>query len=378
VLDTLLMPGEERHSIVRIDGQLNKDAVKCFALREDAFMENMVTHFNLTCGVPPREFQMKTLLYDSLCEGSLKWRNMYLLHNRLAIGNPDGKRMTMQELGECLWLCTQMSTRSVTFWIAIMRPTITHLLTLADEDVHFRDTHIFIWAFPRVRKEDTHVISGQDVNKIMQKRCKTLPVRVTCNLLRQIFTTMFGLLFPKTRGTNGGEEMAPTSSVMQQGQHTLPVGVTHYERSDNVPPALNMSITKARSHMMLSLGQQAVLGLNPMAEGISGEELLSVSPAFRLRRYGRLALLAARSLIVVHYGLGGRDRAQVQETVRDIFARCPYICGDGVSVFFFTFSMVKQTENSLLWKGPLNIRRASTTAGGRRGSHWDHADVNVR
>ena len=71
-----------------------------------------------------------------------------------------------------------------------MRPTITHLLQRINVDVSYRDTHIFIRAFPKARQKHKHLMDGPDVNIILQKLSQSLPLQLTCNLLHQMFMTM--------------------------------------------------------------------------------------------------------------------------------------------------------------------------------------------
>ena len=66
ILNALLKPGEKRHAIVGKDGKVNSDAVKRYAGLENEILANVSTHLGLTCGISPREFQYKSLLYDSL------------------------------------------------------------------------------------------------------------------------------------------------------------------------------------------------------------------------------------------------------------------------------------------------------------------------
>jgi hypothetical protein len=58
VLKSLLEPGEPRHGIIGKDGRIDHDAIRRFASREDAVMGGVLTHFNLTCGITAREFQV--------------------------------------------------------------------------------------------------------------------------------------------------------------------------------------------------------------------------------------------------------------------------------------------------------------------------------
>lgn len=338
ILESLLEPGEPRHGIVRRDGRIDYNAIHRFASREDAVLEGVLTHFNLTCGIPAREFQLKTLLYDSLREGTLKWRNLFILDYLPGLANPNAKKMTKMELGECLWQFTPMMARPFMFWMAIMRAVITRLLQLVEADISFRHTHIFVRAFPKTRKYDAHVMAGTDVNAIMQKLSPRLPVRLTCALLRLLFTTMFDQYLPNflTQKTDNKEDAA----VLGQGQHRELAGNTHYKRSENVPPVLNMTLAKARQHMKVSQVQQALLGMNQMAEGMDDEFLNS--SLYQGRRYEHAAFTEARSLVVIHYGLGGQDSAR---KVQDILSRCPYIYGDQARPplfspdFLFTYSV---------------------------------------
>jgi hypothetical protein len=94
-------------------------------------------------------------------------------------------------------------------------------------------------------------------------------------------------------------------------------------RSLNVPPALGMTLEKARRHMTVSWMVQALVGVNPMGEGLD-EELVETSPVHRWRRNERKALAKARRLVVSHYKLGS------QATSEQILNICPFIYGDNV------------------------------------------------
>jgi hypothetical protein len=109
--------------------------------------------------------------------------------------------------------------------------------------------------------------------------------------------------------------------VLEQGQHGKLAGATHYIKSLNVPPALQMTIAKARYHMKVSRMVQLLVGLNPMGDGLD-DELLQKSPAYRWRQNEQKALAEARCLVVSHYGLGSRM------TSKEILARCPFINGN--------------------------------------------------
>jgi hypothetical protein len=61
-----------------------------------------------------------------------------------------------------------MMAHPFVFWMAIMRPTTMHLLQEIEAIVGYRNTHIFICAFLKVRTKHKHFMNGQDVNLIVQ------------------------------------------------------------------------------------------------------------------------------------------------------------------------------------------------------------------
>jgi hypothetical protein len=117
-------------------------------------------------------------------------------------------------------------------------------------------------------------------------------------------------------------ELKP-SLVDDQGQHKKGTGQTHYIHSLNVPAALQMSLRKARRYISLSQIYQAIFRLSRVGE--EWEELLSKSHIFQQRKHEYLAFKEAQSLVCIHYGTGGRDCRQIQQTVRDVLDRQPYL-----------------------------------------------------
>jgi hypothetical protein len=61
---------------------------------------------------------------------------------------------------------------------------------------------------------------------------------------------MFAEQFPEVFG----EQDNSLDPVDEQGQHTKKVRRCHYEHIHNVPPALNMSLSKARQFIPVTLG----------------------------------------------------------------------------------------------------------------------------
>jgi hypothetical protein len=313
----LFVPGEDRHCIVSRNGELSVQAANKWISYEDTILSHLLTHFALTCGVAPREWQIKNLLFDSV---GTTWRNMFILDGALCVGNPEAKQVG-QYTAECLWACTSMIAPLFLFEMAVMRPIVTEVLDMLHADVRYRDTHIFVHSFPKARPADPHLFNGSDVNSSIQKLTSTLPIRLTCGYLRRFSTTLIAQLLPEL--LESGEPDTTPSIVDDQGQHQKGTGKTHYIQSLNVPAALQMSLKKARRYISLSQIYQAIFRLARVGEGWEG--VLSKSHIFQQRKHEYLALKEAQSLVCIHYGIGGRDRSQIQEIVRDILDRQPYI-----------------------------------------------------
>jgi hypothetical protein len=338
ILAALLSPEEEHHSIVGKGGKVDSEAVRRYARVENDVLANICTHLALTCGITPREFQYKLLLYDSLQHGTLKWRNTFIVDSCLCLGHPDAKKATNKELAECLWVLTHMISMPLSFWIGIMRHVLTELMKLTGDQVSaLRDSRIFIRSYPaKPRALDNDVMSGPDVNDCMQRLSANLPVRLTCNLLRTMMTTLLEHCCPALLAKKDSEPVVACPSTLEQGQHEKLAGGVHYVKSLNVPPALGMTLEKARRHMTISRMVQALVGVNQMGEGLD-DELLQMSPMVHWRQNRQKALAQARHLVVSHYGLGSRT------TCEEVLARCPFIYGDSFNDKVCLFEPVSPT-----------------------------------
>ena len=250
ILNTLLKPGEKCHAIVGKDRKVNSDAVKWYAGLENEILANISMHLGLTCGVSPREFQYKSLLYDSLRDGTLKWRCMFIVDNCWCLGHPDAKKTTNAQLTECLWLLTHMISMPL---IGTIRPTMKELTKMIGDEISVsKESRIFVQNYPIVpRALDNDVMSGSDVNANMQRLSPHLPVHFTCNLLRSMVTTLLEHCSPMLLGNKKKEDESVVAcpSVLEQGQHEELVAGTHYVRSLNVPLALGMMLEKARFYI---------------------------------------------------------------------------------------------------------------------------------
>jgi len=80
----LFAPGECCHSIISHDGKFNGEAARRWTSYENKIQSNVLMHFVLTCGVAPREWQIKNLLFDLV--GTM-WRNMYILDGTLCFSD---------------------------------------------------------------------------------------------------------------------------------------------------------------------------------------------------------------------------------------------------------------------------------------------------
>jgi len=163
-------------------------------------------------------------------------------------------------------------------------------MRIRDEVSKIGESHIFIQNYPiPSRALDNNVMSGSDINVNMQRLSPDLPIHMTYNLLQLIVTMLLEhfspMMLPKKKKEDWSvdESVVACQSVLEQCQHGSLVGGVHYVESLNVPLALEMTLKKARHHMMVSQMVQSLVGMNPMGEGLD-EEMLPTSPVYRWKR----------------------------------------------------------------------------------------------
>jgi hypothetical protein len=184
-------------------------------------------------------------------------------------------------------------------------------------------SRIFVHAIPKRRAKHSLLWTGTEVNKAIQQYASDIRIILTGGLLRKLNTIMFAEHYPEIYGESNNSP----NPVDDQGQHTRNVRERHYEQVLNIPPALNMTINRARQYMSISQISQSLYSLACIGEG--WDDIIEASPIFSRARHGQIALLTARYLICAAYGING---ANAQDSVERILKSRPYLGSEDVSI----------------------------------------------
>ena len=332
----LFQCGERRHSIMRRNGCLNYAKARKWLQRGDCVCSGVVTHFSITCGVCPRPSQFKHLQHDSTDHDG-KWRNLFMVDGLPALGNPDAKQID-RDLQECLWTLTEMLARPFMFYLAVIRPLIIELLERMGLLNKIHLSHIFVHSIPKRRDRHALFWTGPEVNNAIQRHAEEITVSLTAGLLRKLTTAMFVEYYPELFC----ESDKSPDPVDNQGQHTRQVRQIHYEHILNVPPALNMSLSKAQQYMAVSQLTQSIYSLARVGKGL--DHVLESSPIFSRMRNGQIALLTARYLVCARYGI---NKSRGQDAVKRILDSRPYLGSEDVSTLQSFYPNVRSKFLSL-------------------------------
>ncbi|KAG2353961.1 hypothetical protein BDR07DRAFT_1495309 [Suillus spraguei] len=303
LLDVMLKhlsdPKELSHHIMRSPSVITEAAARKWLAFDKQILGQILVAFLLTCGIPPLHWQFRTFQFQLDSDTGIP-RNLYLLGSELVIGHP-AARQPNQVLQE---------------WLVVY---ITGLLHYVNDD---HRTHIFAHTFPTTRLEFPGVWNGSDVNNLLQVYTSSLPVLLSCGLLRNVISALYNQFFPALSHVGPSDD----SMVDRQAQHTRMTGNTHYGRSDHVPFAFGMTLEQARKCMASSQALHAFYGLgsldHPWADRLQNSVFLADL------RNESLALKEARVLVREIYNL---HNCRLPDQTAGLLETAPYLTlKDGV------------------------------------------------
>ncbi|KAG2125104.1 hypothetical protein DEU56DRAFT_903808 [Suillus clintonianus] len=309
MLQCLMDPEEPTHHIMCSSSLINEECARQWLDFSERILGQTIVAFLLTCGIPPRPWQFRSLLFQSdSSTGSA--RNLYLLGSELVIGNPEAKQIN-QLTRECLWAFPPSLAPLILFYLAIVRPSVIHILGLIHCANQAHTTHIFSHTFTTTRHEFPLVWNGSDVNTALRAHTSSLNVQLTCGLLRNAVTAMYYQFFP----TLSQSESAGAQPVQKAGSN-------RHGPSDHVPPALGMSFEQARKYISASHALQALYGLRLPDNNLPGRN----STILGNLKHTSLALKEARLCIREEYDLYSAHLPALSGKAARILDAAPYVC----------------------------------------------------
>ncbi|KAG1864563.1 hypothetical protein C8R48DRAFT_773078 [Suillus tomentosus] len=280
----------------------------------DDIVPLIIAAFCLTCGVPPRGFQIHSMLFDH-CPITDKDRNLFIIDGLPALGNPVAKQRD-KGVQECLWLFPQALARPFLFYLGVLRPTIQILLKDLGYNAAYQGTHIFTRAIPQCRPDLSQFWNGSDVNQALQQATTSLPIQLTCAMLRHIIIAVFRQHFPDLWDRDG---LFGSSMTDRQASQSGPL---HYGQVYSIPPALGMTLQQAKRYITISQMLQTTYGLRPVDE--AWKDLLIGSHLFATSKHLDYAFSVARWTVMQQYGLCGKA-SEVKIMAQNVLKGAPYI-----------------------------------------------------
>ncbi|KAG1848394.1 hypothetical protein C8R48DRAFT_409315 [Suillus tomentosus] len=260
LLDAMLQhlsdPEEPKHHIMLSPSVISEQAARKWLAFDKQILGQILVAFLLTCGIPPLHWQFRSFQFHSDSKTDIP-RNLYLLGSELVIGHPAARQLN-QVLEEWLWAFPASLAPLILFYLAIIRPSVIHITGLLHYVNDDHRTHIFAHTFPTTRLEFPRVWNGSDVNNLLQIHTSSLPILLSCGLLRNVISAMYDQFFPALSHVGPSDD----SMVDRQAQHTRKTGNTHYGRSDHVPFAFGMTLEQARKCMASSQALHAFYGVS--------------------------------------------------------------------------------------------------------------------
>ncbi|KAG1894096.1 uncharacterized protein F5891DRAFT_1256536 [Suillus fuscotomentosus] len=309
MLQRLVDPEEPKHHITGSSSSINEECARQWLDFNERILGQIIVAFLLTCGIPPRHWQFRSLLFQSdSSTGGV--RNLYLLGSELVIGNPEAKQIN-QVTRECMWAFPPSLAPLISFYLAIVRPSVIRISGLIHHVNQAHRTHIFSHTFTATRLEYPHVWNGSDVNAALWAHTSSLNVRLTCSLLRNAVTAMYHQFFPALSQS----ESVGVQPVQKAGSNRRPP-------SDHVPPALGMSFEQARKYISSSHALQALYGLRCPDNNLADRN----SAILGNLKHASLALKEARLCVREEYDLYNAHLPAMSGKAASILDAAPYIC----------------------------------------------------
>ncbi|KAG2063450.1 hypothetical protein BDR04DRAFT_1163692 [Suillus decipiens] len=326
---------------------VDKKAAHQWLKQWDDIMPLIIAVFCLTCGIPPRGFQIHSMTFDH-CPITDKARNLFIIDGLPALGNPVAKQRD-KGIQECLWLFPQALARPFLFYLGVIRPIIQILLKDLGYNAAYQDTHIFTRAIPQRRPDLPQFWNGSDVNKALQQATTSLPIQLTCAMLRHIITAVFRQHFPNLWDDPFGSSMTDSRAAQ--------TGPLRYGEVYSIPPALGMTLEQAKRYITISQILQTTYGLRPLDDAWQGT--LIRSHLFATRKHLDYAFSVARWTVMQQYGLCG-EASGIKTTAQNVIKDAPYI-KNCIAVFASKIgdAVLIQVSNAVLF-GPNTPENFST------------------
>ena len=321
ILDTL------RQSFCRTGPVCNITlAAQSWLKQDETILSSLCCAVMLTCGVPPRDFQLAELRYHHDYKTG-ETRNVYIVGGSLCLANPIAKQRDKARQG-CLWALPFSLAKPITFYLGVLRPVIIAVMQDLKLPSPFHATHIFVHTIPSNLDGENNIYQwgGSRVNNAIRKWTNQSPIQLDSRFLRDVLTLVLKIFVPHLLES---DDTLP-DLIDLQGQHTKATSAVHYGRNFQIPPSLEITTETAVLYIIASKSLHWICGLGSPATTTS--EAIESNYSFSARKNASSALETARRLVMLYYQVGPqRASDENRSIVDDVLKHRPYF-GDNVLV----------------------------------------------
>ncbi|KAG6843948.1 hypothetical protein H0H87_011484 [Tephrocybe sp. NHM501043] len=304
-------PGSNEPSFVDVRGKSNAKKVDDVLDRFQKISDALLLSFVLTCGVPPRAWQVLRLVFRQ--DGAFH-RNVCVHRNGcVLITNPRAKQRDTCEFAAFWALVPKLGT-ALLFYLGVIRPIVISILH--ERSIPAHDQNIFIFARPTRRTTAFTLIpyeyTTSDLNAMLIRSDFGMETRVLRHVIIAILRQHFSHLMKASNMDDSPGD--------RQSQHKFNTSLYNYA-PDETFQVTGVSTVDCEQQITVSYTIQQFYGLNSKI----GDNLEIIHDIDRFRHQ---ALECARLLVLNRnpgYGFGQMTPAERICKLEDLKAERPFV-----------------------------------------------------
>jgi len=299
------------------DGVLNLNNAESWLQKEQVLLGDIARAINLTCGEPPRAFQLLDLRYQKF--GNLT-RNLYLSGGVPVIAWLKRKGQWRNHYHNSLWALPSAISWPLYLYLAVFRPIAMELLKRLKRLTPYHSSFVFVHT-AKVKGQDPRWRTGE-YNAVLKSTFSGLEFSLNDSMLRQLFHNILLQHLPRSylcQRSSTFRGMQPNATSNRQSGHSHEIAEKHYGRFLSV---MGFSFSEVDRCFGISQGIQAFLGVGVLDDRWR-EELFEMP--WRLVAENRsVAIDRAHVLIARHYGVPCSP-SQLSHLISSILQERPFL-----------------------------------------------------
>ncbi|KAH9919259.1 uncharacterized protein B0H18DRAFT_652790 [Fomitopsis serialis] len=327
------------------DDSADRDTTLRNFLKEDyIFLQLLSTTALLTCGNPPRGFQLAEMRYRAY-QGSL--RNLYLMSHAAVLCCPRAKGVAGATQAS-LWALTHQTSQVLIVYLSIVRPIITRLLKDRGFPCEVLQTHLFVTS-SLSNKALVHASwTTADLNVALGKVLldSGAKFKISVHNLRQLIPSIVARHLPQLAQDNNYLQGSRSSVFNSMAGHTNQTAAVNYGINQATQhTGFNISSVIGEQHLIISQVwlRQLLQRINHCSLFLQAwqsfmcvadlpaelQDMFPRSSEAELRRRQWMALDRARILVYTQYlrGMQG-DAALIKQEIGRLLSTHPFMQDD--------------------------------------------------